>query len=52
MTRREGVHLTENNLRETGLRPRRRALSEVETTVELEELPETSEGMRKRGDPL
>ena len=47
MTRREGTHLTENNLRETGLRPRRKARSEVETAVELEELPQTSEGLRK-----
>ena len=47
MTRREGIHLTENNLRETGLRPRRKARLEVETAVELEELPETSEGLRK-----
>ena len=46
LTRREGVHLTENNLREKGLRPRRKARSEVETAVELEELPRTSEGMR------
>ena len=46
MTRREGIHLTENNLRETGLRPRRRARSEVETALELEELPETSKGLR------
>ena len=46
LTRREGIHLTENNLRETGLRPRRRARSEVETTLELEELPETSKGLR------
>ena len=47
MTRREGTHLTENTLRETGLRPRRKARSEVETAVELQELPETSEGLRK-----
>ena len=46
LTRREGIHLTENNLRETGLRPRRRARSEVETALELEELPETSKGLR------
>ncbi len=46
LTRREGVHLTENSLREKGLRPRGKARSEVETAVELEELPETSEGMR------
>ncbi len=46
MTRREGIHLTENNLRETGLRPRRKARSEVETALELEELPETSKGLR------
>ena len=45
MTRREGVHLTEDNLRVTGLRPRRKARSEVETAVELEELPETSKGL-------
>ena len=45
-TRREGVHLTENLLRVTGLRPRRRARSEVETALELEELPETSKGLR------
>ncbi|MDE0189083.1 MAG: DUF222 domain-containing protein [bacterium] len=46
LTRREGAHITENNLREKGLRPRGKARSEVETAVELEELPETSEGMR------
>ena len=45
MTRREGVHLTEDNLRVTGLRPRRKARSEVETAVELEELPETSKSL-------
>ena len=47
LTRREGVHLTENILRVTGLRPRRKARSEVETAVELEELPETSKGLRE-----
>ncbi|MDE0601857.1 MAG: DUF222 domain-containing protein [bacterium] len=47
LTRREGVHLVENDLREKGLRPRRKARSEVETAVELEELPRTSEGMRE-----
>ena len=47
LTRREGVHLTENTLRETGLRPRRKARSEVETARELEELPKTSEGLRE-----
>jgi len=46
LTRREGVHLTEDNLRQKGLRPRRKARSEVETAVELEELPKTSEGLR------
>ncbi len=46
LTRRKGVHIVENNLREKGLRPRRKARSEVETAVELEELPKTSEGMR------
>ncbi|MDE0187704.1 MAG: DUF222 domain-containing protein [bacterium] len=46
LTRREGAHITENNLRETGLRPRGKARSEVETAVELEELPKTAEGMR------
>ena len=46
LTRREGVHITEDNLREKGLRPRGKARSEVETAVELEELPKTSEGMR------
>ncbi len=46
LTRREGSHLTESNLRETGLRPRRKACSEVETAQELEEPPRTSEGMR------
>ena len=46
LARREGIHLTENNLRETGLRPRRKARSEVETALELEELPETSKGLR------
>ena len=38
--------MTENDLREKGLRPRRKARSEVETAVELEGLPKTSEGMR------
>ena len=47
MTRREGVHVTENDLRETGLRARRKARSEVETAQALEELPQTSEGLRK-----
>ena len=46
LTRREGVHVTENDLREKGLRPRGKARSEVETAVELEELPKTAEGMR------
>ncbi|MDE0120707.1 MAG: DUF222 domain-containing protein, partial [bacterium] len=46
LTRREGAHMTEANLREKGLRPRRKARSEVETAVELEELPRTSEGLR------
>ncbi len=46
LTRREGVHLTENNLRETGLRPRGKARSELETAVELQKLPKTSEGLR------
>ncbi len=46
LTRRVGVHLTENSLREKGLRPRGKARSEVETAVQLEELPQTSEGMR------
>ena len=47
LTRREGVHVTENNLRETGLRPGRKARSEVETARALEQLPETSEGLRE-----
>ena len=47
LTRREGVHITEDNLREKGLRPRRKARSEVETAVELEELPRTAEGLRE-----
>ena len=46
LTRREGIHLTENNLRQKGLRPRGKARSEVETALELEELPKTSEGLR------
>ncbi len=46
MTRREGIELTENTLRETGLRSRRKARSEVETAKELEDLPETSKGLR------
>ncbi|MDE0188325.1 MAG: DUF222 domain-containing protein [bacterium] len=46
LTRREGVHITEDNLREKGLRPRGKARLEVETAVELEELPRTSEGLR------
>ncbi|MDE0674709.1 MAG: hypothetical protein OXI06_06510, partial [bacterium] len=45
LTRRKGVHIVENDLREKGLRPRRKARSEVETAVELEKLPKTSEGM-------
>ena len=52
MTRREGVHLAENDLRETGLRARRKARSEVETAQALEELPQTSEGLRKGTDSL
>ena len=51
LTRREGVHVTENDLREKGLRPRRKARSEVETAVELEELPRTSEGLRDGAIP-
>ena len=51
LTRREGAHLIENTLRETGLRPRRKARSEVETAKELEELPKTSEGMRQGDIP-
>ena len=47
LTRRQGIHLTENNLREKGLRPGRKARSEVETAVALEELPETSKGLRE-----
>ena len=46
MTRREGTELTENTLREDGLRSRRRARSEVETAMELEGLPDTSRGLR------
>ncbi|MDE0233180.1 MAG: DUF222 domain-containing protein [bacterium] len=46
LTRRKGIHITEINLREKGLRPSRKARSEVETAVELEELPKTSEGLR------
>ncbi len=46
MTRRQGVELTENTLREGGLRSGRRARSEVETAMELEGLPETSKGLR------
>ena len=51
LTRREGAHLIENTLRETGLRPRRKARSEVETARELQELPKTSEGMREGNIP-
>ena len=47
LRRREGTEPTETVLREGGLRSRRRARSEVETAVELQELPETSEGLRK-----
>ena len=47
LTRRKGVHLTENDLREKGLRPSRKARSEVETAQALEELPQTSDGLRK-----
>ena len=47
LRRREGTDLTEAVLREDGLRSRRRARSEVETAVELSELPKTSEGLRK-----
>ena len=46
LQRREGTELTETVLREGGLRSRRRARSEVETAVELQGLPETSEGLR------
>ncbi len=46
LQRREGTELTENALQEGGQRPRRRARSEVETAKELEELPETSKGLR------
>ena len=51
MTRRKGAHLAENDLRETGLQPRRKARSEVETAQALEELPQTSEGLRKEKIP-
>ena len=51
LTRREGAHVVEDTLRETGLRPRRKARSEVETAQELEELPKTSEGMRQGDIP-
>ena len=47
MTREEGVHLAESDLRETGLRARRKTRSEVETAQVLEELPQTSERLRK-----
>ena len=47
LRRRDGTDLTEAVLREDGLRSRRRARSEVETAVELSELPKTSEGLRK-----
>jgi len=47
LTRRAGTELTENELRERGKRPRRKARSEVETARELEKLPETSKGLRE-----
>ena len=47
LRRREGTELVETVLREDGLRSRRRARSEIETAVELQRLPETSEGLRK-----
>ena len=47
LQRRAGTELTENDLREKGKRPRRRARSEVETARELEKLPETSKGLRE-----
>ena len=47
LRRREGTEPTETVLREGGLRSRRRARSEIETAVELQGLPETSEGLRK-----
>ena len=47
LRRREGTELVETVLREDGLRSRRRARSEIETAVELQGLPHTSEGLRK-----
>ncbi|MDE0188258.1 MAG: DUF222 domain-containing protein [bacterium] len=47
LQRRAGIELTENELRERGKKPRRRARSEVETARELEKLPETSKGLRE-----
>ncbi len=47
LRRREGDELTEAVLREKALLSRRRARSEVETAVELSELPHTADGLRK-----
>ena len=47
LQRRAGIELTENELRERGKKPRRRARSEVEIARELEKLPETSKGLRE-----
>jgi hypothetical protein len=46
LNRRQGAKKTEEILREKALLPRRRARSEVETAVELSELPKTAEGLR------
>ena len=47
LRRREGPELVGTVLREDGLLSRRRARSEVETAVQLSELPHTVEGLRK-----
>ncbi len=47
LCRREGDELAEAVLREKALLSRRRARSEVDTAVELSELPHTADGLRK-----
>ncbi len=46
LRRREGAELTESVLREDGLLGRRRARSEMETARQLEDLPNTREGLQ------
>ena len=47
LRRRGGTELVETVLREDGLLSRRRARSEVDTAVEVKELPHASEGLRR-----